>query len=124
MKTILIDPETRTVTAIEIAGGLESYYETIGCDLIDFARADDVDVIVDDEGLFKENKHFFGIHGYPKPLAGKALLVGVNDEGDTIDCPIALEEAVRRIVFLRAVAAIGNRVIWEQKPAQHGQARA
>lgn len=40
-------------------------------------------LVVDDEGLFKNPEHFFLMAGYPRPLAGAAIIFGSDKEGNT-----------------------------------------
>jgi hypothetical protein len=41
-------------------------------------------VIVDDEGLLKNNNRYFKLSEFHQPLAGRAIIVGYDDEGETI----------------------------------------
>ena len=41
-------------------------------------------VIVDDEGLLKNNNRYFKLSEFHQPLAGRAIIVGYDDEGATI----------------------------------------
>ena len=64
----------------------------------------DGDVIyVDDEGLLKPLDWFFAVKGGHQPFAGCGLVLGSNDEGETISVRIAIEELKRRILHLRIV---------------------
>ena len=46
--------------------------------------SDDTMVIVDDEGLLKNNNRYFKLSEFHQPLAGRAIIVGYDDEGATI----------------------------------------
>ena len=67
--------------------------------------ANGVDMILDDEGLLKDSNsqtYFkFGIGS--QPFAGKALIVGTNDEGETVSLPenITTEKVFERIIFFK-----------------------
>ena len=96
IKALLIDPEKETVTEVELEGGsklLDEMYRVIGCDCVDAVRHGLVisgrvkpdDIWVDDEGLLKDSKHFWTLPYYNQWMAGKALIMAVDDEGDCID---------------------------------------
>ena len=82
----LINPIDRTVKEVEF-DGLDSIYKLLDCTCIDAARLAPYNgdgVYVDDEGLLKEEpEYFFKISGYPGTLAGKGLLHGVDDDGNS-----------------------------------------
>lgn len=94
MRAILIDPETREVSEVEIdPTSLDDYYRLIGCDCFTAVTIDDqgTTVYVDDEGLFKGPSVFFLIKGYPQPLAGRGLVVGTDAEGNTIEPSVSID---------------------------------
>ena len=55
---------------------------------------------VDDEGLYVENQVFFGIAGCPQPLAGRGLILGTDDEGDSTDCTSSLDTIKKMVTWL------------------------
>ena len=56
-------------------------------------RIDDSETLyVDDEGLYAENQRFFTWDGYPKPLAGRGLILGTDEEGESIDTDMEPED--------------------------------
>jgi hypothetical protein len=65
-----------------------------------------VNLFVDDEGLFKPNLHFF-LPLYSRsgqPIAGRALLVGPPDrKGDGTACTLSLRDAEDGIQFVDAL---------------------
>lgn len=85
MKALLIDSAAREIRAVEY----EDYKDLqrfVG-GLISTARSWDTgDVLfVDDEGLFKAQRHFFRIKGYEQPLPGNGVVVGperYDDDGE------------------------------------------
>jgi len=86
MKGYLINPFDQTIkpVTLEKENTLQQIYTLCGCQLIDAVYSiDDHTVFVDDEGLFVENQRYFKLHD--QPLAGKALVLGVNEEGDSTD---------------------------------------
>ena len=83
----VIDPFKKTVTKVDWDGNYQSIYGHIGADCFDtcrFSRQNGDCAFVDDEGLFKPDQAFFLIGEYPTPLAGKALVLGTDEAGDSI----------------------------------------
>jgi hypothetical protein len=77
----------------------------IGSSPFTLVEIGDGDVIyVDDEGLLKPLDWFFAIKGGHQPLAGCGLVLGSNDDGETVSARIALEQLKRRSLHLRIVA--------------------
>lgn len=119
MKAILIDPYAiavwpfglsvkvpELVREIEIDKGIEAIYaalthpehEVTCFDVVRINNEND-GIFVDDDGLYKHNDRFFLWKGYPQPLAGRGLILGCDEEGESIAPSVSLE-AVRRSVRL------------------------
>ena len=100
MRAILIDPFTQTIEEVDYSGDYKDIYSLIECDLfttVYLPNTSDDTLFVDDEGLYVENQRFFKIEGYEQPLAGRGLLLGTDEEGESIDCMSTVEE-VKAIV--------------------------
>jgi hypothetical protein len=86
MRAILINPETKTVSEVEIDGSLKSLQGAVS-GYIELVRlSDDVDLYVNEEGLLHDEikaKGFFVIRGCGQPLAGCGILLS-SGEGQTI----------------------------------------
>lgn len=94
MKAIMIDPFTQTIEEVEYSGNYKDLYDLLGCHLFTTVYLDDMNLdtlYVDDEGLYVENQMFFKIAGFPQPLAGRGILLGTDDEGDSISCESTVE---------------------------------
>ena len=102
MRAILIDPYAQEIVEVEYSGDWKEIKTFLQCDIFTTAYFDDTDdsVYVDDEGLYVEDQAFFTIGNYPQPLAGRGLILGCNDEGDSVDCKTTLEEAKAMVKFL------------------------
>jgi hypothetical protein len=91
---VLIDPTNRSIMYVEYDGNYQSIYKLIDAQCFDVVRIDKGDTIfVDDEGLIngKGMRAGFFVYGnYPQPLAGKGLVLGVDDEGDSVSCANSL----------------------------------
>ena len=104
VKGLLIDPKEKTITEVQHdTADYKEIYKLIDCEPSPFTIVhigDGRDVIfVDDEGLFKDPRYFFTIAGYPQPIAGKGLVLGGNEEGETISAEITLEDLKKVIGF-------------------------
>lgn len=112
MNAYLIDPFARTVTAVEHNGDYQEIYKFIGASTFDIARLNDGDgIFVDDDGLSKHDQAFFLHKGYGQPLAGKALVLGCDDEGDSVSPRCTLEDLRQQVQF-GIPMNLGNRLVW------------
>jgi len=85
MRAFLINPKDKSITEIETKGELGDLYKLIGCNLIDVVILNDEEDVLylDDEGLYRTPNYFrFGIN--PNPLAGRAVVLGTNIDGEAI----------------------------------------
>ena len=83
MRAIKIDPVAKTITEIELAQdpnkNLKELYKLIGCDLVELVQlTDEIILVVDEEGKFKEIKGGFTFPGWGTAIAGKAIALGGN----------------------------------------------
>jgi len=107
IRAILIDPFTETVSQVTLVDTkLQTYYNLLGCSLITMAGlADGVDMILDDEGLLKDSNSqaYFKIGIGSQPFAGKALVVGTDEEGNTVSLPenVTTEKVFERVIFFK-----------------------
>ena len=100
MRAILINPFTQTIEEVDYSGDYKDIYSLIECDLfttVYLPNTSDDTLFVDDEGLYVENQRFFKIDGFEQPLAGRGLLLGTDEEGESVDCMSTVEE-VKAIV--------------------------
>lgn len=101
MKAILIDPETQTITEVEYSGNYKDIYKLTGCDCFTVVGIEDGNgIFVDDEGLFNDPRYFFLYNGYDQPLAGKGLILGTNEEGDSVDCTLTVDYIREKVKFI------------------------
>ena len=102
MKAILIDVKTQEVKEVECGNNLQNIYDLIDCRLIDIVGIDDVNsIFVDDEGILKDNLYFeySGSENVFK-LAGSGLILGVDDEGNSISPTLTVEDVKGKVNFL------------------------
>ena len=102
MKTILIDPHTRTVIEIDHDGTLDNLYDLLHCNMVTVSYFEDSNdaIFVDDEGLLGNlaEQAFFQIDA-GQPLAGYGLAVSTDEDGETISPSITVEELEARITW-------------------------
>ena len=97
MKGILIDPFTKTVTEMEGDFALQDIDDALHCETITAVRIGASDcMFLDDEGLLKphDNQEYFYFGNSRQPFAGRALVLGTDDEGGSTS-PKATVQAVR-----------------------------
>lgn len=129
MKAVLIDPLTRDISDVEFEGEtLAALYKLIDCTTVTAVSLvfDDqvVSLFLDDEGLFVQDQKFWSIFQYPEPLAGRAVILGLDaSSGESLDVPVdasrVAEEGV--IFFESAQHAINFMNARESKIALSGK---
>ena len=102
MKALLIDVKNRLIQKIEIGEHFTEISKAIDCDV--FAAPHILEnndtMYCDDEGLLKEQEHFFLLDSYPQPIAGNGLILGCDDEGGSIDAKTSLIELSNKVTFM------------------------
>lgn len=112
MRAIKIDAHAQTVTEIELKDydwRTQAAAIGFGCEyieLISYVNQEDDVLMGDEEALFKEGQAFFWWKGYPQPLAGNAIIVGTNDEGDTVAPSMTLAEAQEAVDWTTPARAV------------------
>jgi hypothetical protein len=115
LNAILIDPMSRTISEIQLSGELNDYYKHLKCQTFTIVTVDwcghEVDIFVDDEGLLNDGNEFFVFQGWHQPLAGRALILGHDDEGETTSCPIGIEEAADAIGWVDTMGVLNGKFL-------------
>lgn len=96
---ILIDAENRKVSEVRFNYTLAELYRLVGCNCITHVPMGELEIIVDDEGLLKEQNCFFKFDGVT--LAGNGLVLG-RGEDDFASTDATAEEIAGRVQFLYA----------------------
>ena len=101
---ILIDPFLKKVTNVKVDKDktLTDMYKHIGCSMVEVVSfSDRHDLWVDEEGLLERDQRFFKVHnlpfGHPGIIAGRALILGVGDEGETKSANLFIADILPRI---------------------------
>ncbi len=104
MRAYLINTPERRVEEYEYDNSTyKNIARAIRCDIITAVRINDQDdsIYVDDEGLINGNPHgWFMFEGYPQPLRGLGLVLGLDDEGESVSPKCSLEWLRQRIKFI------------------------
>ena len=107
MKAILIDVYNKEIREVDYDGTLDFIYFNLACRAFDLVRLDEVDgvfnsIFVDDEGLFRQNQLYFEYSGSNGSfqLAGNGLVLGVDDEGNSIPPTLTVEDVKGKVSFL------------------------
>jgi len=101
MKAILIDPHAETIAEVVYDGDWRSIGRWIDADTFDCVYIDNHDTAyVDDEGLFRDRQKFFYINGWPHPLAGKALILGDGEDGNSTDAHTSVDHFRGQVKFM------------------------
>lgn len=108
---ILIDPAARTVTRAEIEGGdtLRGMYRLMQCSLVEaivYLNPQNDCLMGDEEALFKSGQRFFTMSGFPQPIAGRCLIVGTDDEGDTVTPSVSVERVAANVQWVGNAKAV------------------
>lgn len=108
MRSILINPYNRTIEEIGISGSLEDIYRTLSCvehevTVVTIASLPQVGeaLYVDDEGLLLPGRKVFDIWGHQ--LAGCGLILGVDDEGSTVDTELPFQTVQTMVTWTELV---------------------
>ena len=99
MKAILINPFDETIKEVVYSGNYHEIYYLTDCTTFDVVRLSETDdMYIDDEGLLKSSNRYFTI--FDNNFAGKALLLGHDQEGETTDTTFTVEQIEKSISFL------------------------
>ena len=105
MRAILIDPEDKTVTEVDYDGDYKSIYKLIGCSTFDVVRTSTSNdgIYIDDEGLYAKDQAFWSYRyndtHEPIKLINKGLVLGCDDEGDSVAPDSTVEDIKKNITW-------------------------
>lgn len=104
MKAYLIDPTIDAIVETEYNGDWKTIAPTIGAETFTLVVYEhngvELSIYVDDEGLFNGNPHgWFDLPGFNQAFRGKGLVLGTDDEGESVDVPDVLEHLLSAVSF-------------------------
>ena len=88
-KAFMVDPFDQSTSTVDLAVDdygsiLGSSKAVIDCNTIDIITLNDKHMaIVDDDGLLRNETRFSKLAEYPQPLAGKLLILGYDEDGES-----------------------------------------
>ena len=105
-KALLINVSEKTITQIELGTHFGEISKTIGngcehfCCPYSFSNEDSM--YADDESLLRIDsiKGGFVMEGYHGTIVGNAIILGTDDEGDSVDVKHTCDEIAERIIFI------------------------
>ena len=105
-KAIRINVETKSFEYITLGDDYKEIYGAIGngCDTfcvpISFENQDSM--FADDESLLREHdiKGGFIMDDWHSPIVGNAIILGTDDEGNSIDCLTKIEDIMNQVTFI------------------------
>lgn len=106
MRGILINVEDKTITNVTHDGTLESIYEHIGNGCTTFCCPvvfeDNDAMYCDDESLLRPSdiKGGFIMPDWSSPIIGNALILGTDDDGDSVDSKTSIKWLEDNIAFV------------------------
>jgi hypothetical protein len=86
---LMVDPFDQSTSTVDLAVDeygsiLGSSKAVIDCGTIDIITLNDKHMaIVDDEGLLRNDTRYSKLAEYPQPLAGKLLILGYDEDGES-----------------------------------------
>tara|TARA_R100001224_G_C3959867_1_gene128725 strand:+ start:35 stop:481 length:447 start_codon:yes stop_codon:yes gene_type:complete len=113
MRAILIQPEQESIRHISYDGDYKSIYRILGCTTYEvvypFENGDTL--FIDERGLLNESNFAFDILGsnelWDRTYLGSAMILGVDDEGESIECKSKLDD-IKSMIKFRGKVAIEN----------------
>jgi hypothetical protein len=107
MKALLIDSKNKVVKQIEIGEHFTEISKAIDCEVFAAPHImhNNDTLYCDDEGLLKNPENFFLLDSYPQPIAGTGLILGCDDEGESTDVSMSLDELSNKVTFMDTQAA-------------------
>ena len=102
MRAILINPEKKEVTEIQIGSDYKEIYKAISCDTFSCPITYDNNdsLYCDDEGLFKPQKGGVIMEDWVYPILGKMLVLGTDENGESVDAKSDIKFFTDRITWL------------------------
>ena len=129
MKALFIDPIDQTIRTLSYDGDYKSIYRILDCTTFEcvYPFNNEDTVFIDEEGLLKESNFAFNIRAdnpqFSQTLFGKALVLGTDAEGESVECKTTLEDLKSRIDFQGKVSIKQGADGFTIKPFEEGDER-
>lgn len=103
MKALKINTGNKTIEEIEISSW-KDIAPAIGngCELfaIPIIFENEDGIYVDDEGLFNDFQGGFMLKDWEYPIVGNALLVGSDDDGNSVDVKTSVDDLEKMVIWV------------------------
>ena len=103
-KAIKINSELQTLEFVTLGNDYKEIYPIIGEKCTMFACPiifdNDDTMYVDDDGMFQGYKYGFMMRDWQYPILGNAVILGTDDEGDSVDAKSLIEDFKGELVFV------------------------
>lgn len=102
MKSLIIDAMKKAVTEYEFTD-LETAKQVLGWEIAASACRWDKDLmLVDDHGLMKDEppQAYFMLKEFPRPIATNAIIIGTDEDGETVDVSFGPEYIRNQIFYM------------------------
>tara|TARA_Y100000593_G_C4231800_1_gene297373 strand:- start:154 stop:531 length:378 start_codon:yes stop_codon:yes gene_type:complete len=123
MKAYLIDPRKRKISKVDYNGDFHQICGLINADIFTvvypFNNRDSI--YVDDMGLYEELNYCFSVkcdNGTTQDLYGNGLVLGTNEEGESVAVKTSLAELKKRISFKGAMHIVTSNNGFEIYPME------
>tara|TARA_A100001035_G_scaffold271745_1_gene260260 strand:+ start:3401 stop:3859 length:459 start_codon:yes stop_codon:yes gene_type:complete len=121
MKAYLIDPIKRIVSVVDYNGDYKKINKFIDAEIFTavYPLKNEDTLYVDDMGLMKQTNHAFDFryeNGHTQTLFGKTLVLGANDEGESVDVKSTIAEITQRITWCGKVLIMQSAEGFEVMP--------
>ena len=106
---ILIDPTTKSITEVDYTGDYKQIYKLCDFSYFECAEIDPKHTLfVDEEALLKEENDFFRILGDPpRSFAGKGLVLGLDDSGESVGSELTVDDIKEKVKFFEDGEVVG-----------------
>lgn len=102
-KAIQINAKLGTLEYVLVGDNFTDIYPFIGEQCTTFScpvTFENNDTLyVDDEGLYNDYKYGFAFNDWSYPILGNGLILGTDDEGNSVDCKFTIEDFKDRLYF-------------------------
>jgi len=104
MKALFLNITAQTITQIELSENYKDISKAIGNDCHTFSCPIEFDnrdtMYCDDEGLLKEVHGGIRMEDWAYPISGNIVILGTDDEGNSIDAQTTIEELTPLITWV------------------------
>jgi hypothetical protein len=112
MRAIVVDPHARTISEMDCGADPRQICAAIGADALDTAMVGAIGDVsltawIDETAALKPLPRFL-LCGYARTLAGKAVILGSDLNGRTVECPLTRDEVAARVKWVAHAHALAQ----------------